>query len=353
GPREGDLDGYSGTFTYFDADGDGAYGDDDEVFLDTDRDGIVTILDVGISGSHRGDIIEHDAEIVTLRLLTAGMADDFRFVDIDGNNRLGFEEPVYLADGSRVKARDIRIAASTEGRVGEQVRPGDDDVGDPLDTLSGGLAYYDEDGSDTFTPGDTLYFDLANGASDEVSVLDIHLTGSLAGEVVPSTTSLGGLGLTDYEGEIAYLDVDGNEDYTLDDIAYLDTNRDGWVTIQDVELSEDRFGYLFGPDDPEVTYRLTRTNSPDVVVFLDDDGDERLDGSERVYLAKATGRIITNTVRLTSSDWGDAGTQVSSRDRDFGTFTIELDADLMYYDRDNDDEFDDEDVLVLDLNDAG
>ncbi|MDX1611323.1 MAG: hypothetical protein R3185_03065, partial [Candidatus Thermoplasmatota archaeon] len=287
---------------------------------------------------------------VTGILETSGVFDDFVFIDLDGDGALDADEHLYLGRSGRdLEAGAIRLANPPVGVLGSSVEAGDPDEGGSIDRLSGDLGYFDADGDERFTHGDLLFLDRSDSRRNEVSAQDVILSGDEAGTIVTSH-NLVGSPLEDYDGRIAYLDGDGNQRFGPGDRVYLDTNRDGFASVQDVTLGVTEFGRVVEPGDPGTVLALEPTGDvPDLVVFVDSDGDDDLDLDEPVYFATRTGRLPGGSVRVTSTDPHPPGSQVSGRDGDLGNPVDRLGGELAFWDGDGDDAFTPGDVLYYDL----
>lgn len=354
GSDEEDLDGYSGDFAFRDRDGDGAYDEDDDVYLDTDGDDLLTAADVGIAGEHEGRVLEGSDDAVEHPLSTSPAPDRWTFVDADRDGGLDGDEAVFLSQSSsEVQVGDVRVANPIEGSVGDLIEDaGDDDVGDALESLSGQLAFFDEDGDGSLAPPDVLYLDRDRRQSGEVSAQDVRLTGPSAGQLVDSGAAELGNPLVDLDADPALDDLDGDEALTDEDRIVLDVDGDGYVSGGDVELSPD-LGRVVRADAPEAI-RLTKTSgAPDRLGLVDDDGDGRPDVDEALYLQADAGDVATADVRVAYPPEGSRGSQVRTPDPDAGHATVPVDGDLAYRDHDGDDAFGTDDVLYHDLDDGG
>lgn len=348
-----DLDGYSGDIAYVDGNGNEAYGDGDDVYLDSDGDDLLTAADVGLAGPHEGRIVEGDDEDVVHTLETSSAPDTWTFLDRDGNGILNEDEPVYLSQGSsQAQLLDVRIANPPEGSSGSYVLSGDEDEDDTLTSLGGGLAYYDENGDGTLTSTDTLYFDRSGSNSGVVSTLDVVLSGSDAGTLVSSDHDHQGNSLTSVTADVGYDDRDGDGTFSKDDEVYLDVDQDGYVNARDVHLTEE-IGRFVQPGDDDATTRLTTNGAPDEEIFVDDDGDGRVEAEESVYLHTDTDQVGVASVRLAYPPTGGLGSQVRVDDTDYGSGATRVDGSLAYRDTEDDGAFGADDTLYVDLSGSG
>lgn len=348
-----DLEGYSGSFAFVDRDGDGEYGDDDDVYLDSDGDDLLTAADVGISGQHEGEVLDGDDEDVVHVLDTSGAAGTFTYLDRDGSGVLDQDEPVYLSQSSsQVEAHDVRLANPPEGSSGGLVESGDEDHEDDLTGLGGELAYFDENGDRIFGPTDTLFYDRSSGSSGRVSTLDVVLSGPDAGTLAGSNHHQAGNALTSLSIDAAFDDRDGDETYSRDDEVYLDVDGDGFVTGVDLQLTSE-IGRFVRASDSDATARTSTSNAPDRLVVSDDDGDGRPDEDEALYLHTESDRVGVGAVRLGYPPTGGLGSQVRIDDRDFGAGASELSGDLAFLDTQDEGAFGEDDTLFYDLSGSG
>lgn len=183
-------------------------------------------------------------------------------IDDDGDGRPDVDEPVLLLkSGTNIHTTAVRLAYPMTSELGSQVRSGDDDAGRSGTPLSGQLAYLDMDGDQAFTPGDFLFYDLSGGHQGQVSVGDLYLTGPRAGEVVTSASSLISRSLTTVSGTWGVDDRDGNG-FDQGDRVYIDADDDGRISVSDVRVGVDTAS-LFGTWPPVDASRITLPLSTD------------------------------------------------------------------------------------------
>lgn len=189
------------------------------------------------------------------------------YMDVNGDGLFSSPEPLYLdvsgyvtgttfcADGSnrgQVAVDDIRIVAATGG-IGSSVTAADPDVSRPFSALAPHfLRFFDADGDGKFKSKDTLYLDLTNLASKQVTVGDIRLTpvGQFpAGSVVATGDADANMPLADIgsgggfgsdnlvykAGSAYYVNTDGQPLATT--TASTGYNRDYVVEENDVRLN--------------------------------------------------------------------------------------------------------------------
>ncbi|MDX1612285.1 MAG: hypothetical protein R3185_07940, partial [Candidatus Thermoplasmatota archaeon] len=185
---------YPGTLSAVDHDGDGRYSLGDPIYLDTNRDRFVTVLDVRLDGASFGHVVQPSDPEATAVLLSPGAPDRFTYLDADGDSRWDPGEPAYLSRAtSRLAPGDLRIAAPLHGGLGSQVQASDRDATANLASLPGVLATVDLDGDGRDGPGDVLILDMSGQGRGVFSAEDLVLTGERAGE--RAGTDARGLGL--------------------------------------------------------------------------------------------------------------------------------------------------------------
>lgn len=348
-----DLDGYGDDITYFDGDGDEAYGPGDDVYLDSDNDDLLTAADVGFAGQHEGEVLEGDDRGVVHTLDTTGAPETWAFLDTDGDGNLDTDEGVYLAQSSsEVQILDIRVANNPEGNSGSTVSSNDRDYADELESLDGQPSYFDADGNGAMGPKDTLYYDQDSPSSGEVSIRDIVLTGSEAGTLVSSDSEGLGNPLEEVAIEIAFHDRDGEGTYSEDDEVYLDRDGDGFVTAVDVQLTTE-LGRFVRSSDEDAVARISDDSAPDRMIVSDDDADGRPDEQEAVYLDSRIEDIGVGAIRLAYPPTRGLGSQVNVDDEDFGSGASDVSGDLAYLDAGDDGAFGKGDTLYHDLSGDG
>ena len=181
-----------------------------------------------------GTVVDSDDGDTTYTLL-AGSPALFCFVDDDASGTFNSDESVYLAVAcTTVAGNDVRIANSGSNAKGSQVRSSNADFGNPLTALPGAGGWYDADGDTFFTAGETWYHD--TDASGTVTVNDIVLSGSNAGNVVTASTSGLNNPLTALAIASTFFDADGSTAYDSGDVVYHDSDGSGDASVQDVRL---------------------------------------------------------------------------------------------------------------------
>lgn len=238
----------STAFRFFDADDDGSYSLGDRVYLDLYTDGWASVPDVRITADRYsfGSMLKPGQDEVTHRFGSGSPADNFIYVDGNGNSRLDTDERVFLApSSSEVTGDSIRIANPASNGSGSYVGQNPaGDLGDAATQLSGNLAFNDQGSDGELDPGETLYYDRSDGTSGEADSLDIILSGSDAGQFVRDVSGHSGLDLDNAPGTIEYIDADGDDRFSFGDPVYLDADSDQFVSSGDVQLGNyiDRSG---------------------------------------------------------------------------------------------------------------
>ena len=282
--------------------------------------------------------------------------DTFTHLDGDSDGIVDPGEPVYLTrDSQRVQVTDIRITETPLGLPGTFVRSHDNDKNDAVTPLEASIAYFDEDGTGSFTAGDPVYLDLDAPGNGRVSLGDVVLAGAYAGHVVESHFPSFGLTLTPLTATVLTWDVNDDDGWDTGDRIYLDVDGNEQVTVPDVRLGnprDDRFGSYVQPAEADATPELTTANVPTSFLWLDNDANERPDPGEPVYLSSSGTRIVGAAIRLAEPMVGELGSTVASGDADHGKSAASLDATLSFHDKDADGSVDPGETVYLDLDDA-
>ncbi len=235
---------YDGVLRFLDSDGGAVYDHGDVLYLDSDLDDLATVQDIPLGTvSFGAPLGPTDAQTTFVFATPLGFdsfdpAENFAYVDDDGDGALDTDESVYLAQDpfGEVSGNDVRMANPVTGGLGSQVRASHSDFGIPLTADFGGsgkaLSLFDADGDGVFSTGDVLILD-ADGDWD-VSIHDLVLSGPDAGTVVDSSYPLLNNAVADHPGQLRFLDADGDRVYDTGDTFYVDSDGDGLATVQDV-----------------------------------------------------------------------------------------------------------------------
>ncbi len=364
---------FSVSWTYFDARGLGEYTAGSPVYLDADGDALVTVPDVRFTAEDPafpllgfGEAVSPgDDDLVHAYTAGATVPSELCFTDEDGDGTLGADERVFLASACTegVVGNDIRLVNPLTGGLGTQVRASNSDYAQPLVRLAQDedVRFRDSDGDGIFSLGDRIFID--SDADRVVSVGDVVLTGPDAGTVVVSNHQLLGQALVVDAGFSvvwALLDQTGDAVYDHGDTVFIDTDADGFATLQDVPLNYASFGQPLTIQDPETVPLLTpptRFNASEPVEsigYADDDADGVLDPDEPVYLAAHPNQETSiDDLRLVGPAGYAAGSEVRAAATDFGipltSLTSTHPASLQFYDAAGDDGFSRADTLYVSL----
>lgn len=318
---------------YHDEDDDGDYDTEDGAVIDLDADGWVSVSDVRLtdtSGGDGGTLVEATDDDVTFALEDFSDTWGFEHRDPDGDDAFDTSEAAYITTGDSVATFAIRVANPPSGfSSGRQVIEEDSDW--RVDTLeiSGSLAH---DGDGDFTDGDMLYLDV--DGDDEVDRGDIRLTGSGAGETVSGGDDDVGRSLDSYSGDLLYFDANGNEVYDGADIVYADTDSDDIVKSYDVQLSDAKDPYASdddgtddGDDDTDASVAITsHENGTEILV------DEEITLSGTADGGSSTLEDVEIAIGGGQHDVGDttgrANWSVTFTPREAVDYTITATADL-------------------------
>lgn len=198
-----------------------------------------------------------DADADTVYTLDTTTLTSVVLIDEDGDTRPDVDEAILLVrTGTYVHTTAVRLAYPVDGPLGSQVGSGDADAGLDGVALGGQLAYLDMDGDQAFTPGDFLFYDLDGSQQGTVSVGDVYLTGPAAGTVVTSASSIISRSLTTLSGTWGIDDRDDNG-FDAGDPVVVDGDDDGRLSVADVRVGVTTAGQ-FGTWIPADADRVTR-----------------------------------------------------------------------------------------------
>jgi hypothetical protein len=166
------------------------------------------------------------------------------FVDLDGSGGFDAGDPLYLSinacGASSIGVGDARLTAGGGFSGGSIVWGSDPDASRSTGPVgAAGYAYYDADGTTTYTAGDTalLHFGAQPG---QIAVGDVPLNGSGAFQAVGAGDSGLNRPLRAFAvpvGGESFADLDGDGAYGVGDAVYLDTDASGSVTNLDVRVA--------------------------------------------------------------------------------------------------------------------
>jgi len=405
------VDQLPGEIRYYDADADGAYGSDDVLFFDTDdnRQGEVDPSDVTLTGPHAGttgqtnyggdnldtlrariawsdvhgddtfgvgDLVAIDAGTegdylgirdvplweasfgeagtgdtpgVVYELSTGDAPQTFHYLDADASGQLNADEPVYLSrQGDQVTGSSILVANTGDDEPGTTAgQASGGALGTDTDPLSGTLRFADRDGSAALSLEDALYHERDDAQDFRASARDVVVTGPDAGIVVSGSYEHTGEQLVEFQAEIAYVDRNGNDQYSGGEPVFVDTDRDGVV-----DLSEPPVGALPSTLElrPGVRRTLSTFSATTQYGIQDSDGDGTPDHGEPLYVLPRGGNSVTEGVlRLAYPPNGSAiGSIVADGEGDQGTDLEPLKGGLSFHDADGDGRLDLEEDAYLD-----
>jgi hypothetical protein len=177
--------------------------------------------------------------------LTAIPAYKLMYWDVNSNAAYDRDDVVYLVLDLNpvVDANDFRLSPFGPYRSGTQVKSGDIDFGralSPFGTIPG-FVFADLDGIPGYNLEDSVYL-IIDSTKSTTSINDIRLTdvaGLAAGtKVLDSHRDLGDL-VKPLPCYISFYNTNGNTNALPDDgdLLYLDTDLNGYVSVNDVRIS--------------------------------------------------------------------------------------------------------------------
>jgi hypothetical protein len=279
----------------------------------------------GIVGDLDTDDAEHEAS-------TSGAPDDVAFRDTDGDDSLDGGEAVVLAQGAATQAGDVRLANPVDGDELTKIASGDDDTDLELTSLSGEMAFFDIDRNGHLSADDAVYYDRDGSGSGQVSRNDVVLAGPNAGTLVSNGNDRFGNGVDTIttSPSFGYDDENTDSSYDTSEVALVDVDNDGWLSVNDVRLTGSDAGDIATAGDDDVTYVLDDFSNSWGFEHRDPDGNGDFGTTEAAYITTGD-QVATFAIRLANPPSGHAsGTQVIEQDSDWRIGTGDLSGDLAH-----------------------
>jgi hypothetical protein len=275
------------------------------------------------------------------------------YVDMDASGHFNIGDSAILTFQASCTGnsqnRDIRLNSWEGYPAGDLLRNAPDRGAELAEIMPEPRFYFfDADESGSLSPGDTIYLRMHNPDQDRVGISDIRVTAlddHAAGTQVRSNDEDVGRALLPLgvaSERLRYVDVLGTDSFTSHDHVFLstDTARDA-AEHGDVRIwsggTNLQYGTFLGPGAPDATGIIRKLERP--VCVQNPDGTAIYRPGVALYLSpmsECTGGVRSGDIRLSTSNYGAAGTRVLQGDGDIGqTYMAFEGGRVRYLDVDN------------------